>query len=221
MEVTRRSLLAVCGTLEGIAMSRSNPARFVLSVAAEVAAVVFIVSVLPRVDLRTSAGAAPTFSGSSHANEAPSLLPPIASWPTTAESRREAPTYETSYYQRRTQPAASPQSGRDLPPREPTPLIAVDPARPEYVEQRLDRSSQDLVNTVGSYVSQAASDLLQAPSPQPTSPPRTISPPAYRSPSGTANSPSSPPTGSFSTAPALPNAFPTQPQPQPRPWVRY
>lgn len=208
-------------------MSRSNPARFVLSVAAEVAAVVFIVSVLPRVDLRTSAGAAPTFSGSNQANEAPSLLAPTANW-ALPDSRREAPTYETSYYQRRTQPAAPPQSNRELPPREPTPLIAVDPARPEYVEQRLDRASQDLVNTVGSYVSQAASDLLQvqpqqAAPPQPTSPPRTISPPAYRSPPGTANSSPNPPAGSFSTAPALPSAFPTQPQPQPqpRPWVRY
>jgi hypothetical protein len=215
-------------------MSRSSPARFVLSVAAEVAAVVFIVSVLPRVDLRTSAGAAPSFSSEAGgANDAPSLVPPIANgpsvgqstalshsnWPAATERSTSGPTFETSHYQRRSPQQASPQFSRE--PREPPPLIAVDPARPEYVEQRLDRASQELVNTVGSYLSQAASDVLQVQPPPPAAPPRTTSPPSLSRLPPIA----SPPAASFSTAPAPSGSFATQPQPQspalPRPWARY
>jgi len=201
-------------------MSRSNPARFVLSVAAEVAAVVFIVSVLPRVDLRTSAGAAPSFSNQpGGANDAPSLLPAIANWPAATERSTSAPTYETSHYQRRSPQQASPQASREL--REPPPLIAVDPARPEYVEQRLDRASQELVNTVGSYLSQAASDVLQVRPTTPTAPPQTIPPPSLSRLPPIAI----PPAASFSTAPTPAGSFATQPQPQspalPRPWARY
>lgn len=211
-------------------MSRRSPTSFVFSVAAEVIAVVFIVSVLPRVDLRRSAGASPTaddrnFQGS----ESPSLLP-LPNWSAAADSQRERAPHETSYYQQRTQPTASsavsppavsPPANRDLPAREPAPLITVDPARPGYVEQRLDRASQDLVNTVGSYVSQAASDLLPvqptAPTPQRTAT-QPYAPALSRLPPAAAS-----PALPFSPTPATSGSFPTQPQSPspPRPWVRY
>jgi hypothetical protein len=204
-------------------MSRRSPTGFVFSVAAEVIAVVFIVSVLPRVDLRRSAGASPTSSDRvSRQSEASPLLTAVQNWPTAGENRQESPTHETSYYQRRTQPASLPSAGRDLPAREPPPLIAVDPGRPDYVEQRLDRASQGLVNSVGSYVSQAANDLLQVqppaagatPAPQPGSYAPSISRlPAAITPAAL-SLPATPPTsGSFATQP--------QTQMQPRPWMRY
>jgi hypothetical protein len=197
-------------------MSRRSPTGFVLSVAAEVIAVVFIVSVLPRVDLRRSAGAAPTnYDRTSQPNEAPSLLTSLPNWPTAADNKQERSTHETSYYQRRLQPSPLLSDTRNSTRREPPPLIAVDPARPDYVEQRLDRASQDLVNTVGSYVSQTANDLLQVPpppAPSPTIPlPRSDAPSISRLQQPTVAAP--PTSGSFPTQP--------HPQPQPRPWVRY
>jgi len=196
-------------------MSRRSPTGFVFSVAAEVIAVVFIVSVLPRVDLRRSAEAALNHAPAGEAATMPLRLP---QWGQTLDGPPSAQTYaqphETSYYQRRTQPelAREPSSERDL-----TPLIAVDPAKPGYVEQRLDRASQDLVNSVGTYVSQAATDLLQVQPPpvapqrpgQPVQPGASPLPPSFPA---AANS-----SGSFPTRSQAPTAAPAQP----RPWVRY
>jgi hypothetical protein len=198
-------------------MSRRSPTGFVFSVAAEVIAVVFIVSVLPRVDLRHSAGAAPS---SAQTSTGPTSLLPLPGWGQAADNRPSPPAFETSYYQRRTQPD---------PPREPsherefTPLITVDPAKPGYVEQRLDRASQDLVNTVGSYVSQAATDLLQVPPPAAA---QRLAPPQSSSPAVPRLSSSIPPLApSFLASPPTSGSFPTQsPSPsqaQPRPWMRY
>jgi hypothetical protein len=206
-------------------MSRRSPTGFVFSVAAEVIAVVFIVSVLPRVDLRRSAGASPTsYDRITPPNETPSLLTSVPSWPISAERHRQPSTHETSYYQQRSQPADLPRSSPNLPTREPPPLITVDPARPDYVEQRLDRASQGLVNTVGSYVSQAANDLLSAPppaaAPQPLEQQRSYAPSVSRLPSAV-----TPLVPTLPTAPPTSGSFPTQPQShpprQPRPWVRY
>ena len=200
-------------------MSRRSPTGFVFSVAAEVIAVVFIVSVLPRVDLRRTAGAALNGEPAGESAATPLQLP---QWGQTLDRQSSAQTYaqphETSYYQRRTQPepAREPSRERDI-----TPLIAVDPAKLGYVEQRLDRASQDLVNSVGSYVSQAATDLLQV---QP--------PPAQRGRDsmaattnhfGTPISPSSPDPFRLPSSPPSAGSFPTQPQApaQPRPWMRY
>jgi hypothetical protein len=195
-------------------MSRNSPAGFVLSVAAEVAAVVFIVSVLPRVDLRTSAGAAPTASSSPSIPHDPfALLPSVANLPAASDRRPAAPAFETAYDQRT-------PSGTDarLFHREPPPLIAVDPSRPDYVEQRLDRASQRLVNGVGSYLTHAATDLLPASPAAAAIPNRS---PAAPAPARLSQNPT-PRTTQFPSAPTFSGSFPTQPiAPEPRPWVRY
>lgn len=209
-------------------MSRRSPTGFVFSVAAEVIAVVFIVSVLPRVDLRRTAGAALNREPASESAATPLQLP---QWGQTLDRQSSAQTYaqphETSYYQRRTQPelAREPSRERDI-----TPLIAVDPAKPGYVEQRLDRASQDLVNSVGTYVSQAATDLLQVQPPpvgpqrpgQPVQPVLSSASPLPRYSSAIPPLPPSFPSaanssGSFPTQSPAPAAAPAQP----RPWMRY
>ncbi len=168
-------------------MSRPSSGGFLFGFVAEIAVVVAAVSLLPRIDL----------SGGQAAADLPPRLP--------AE--------ETSYYQRQPEPANgpshvaaaprfapqpldsfSPRSHRAAAEREPPPLIVVDPARPAYVEQRLDQASQSLVNGLGGYVARTADNLLS----QPSAPA-----PAAGQPSG----------GSFSAPPAS--------RPLPRPWIRY
>jgi hypothetical protein len=211
-------------------MSRRSPTGFVFSVAAEVIAVVFIVSVLPRVDLRRSAGAAPSTPTMNPAMREPNEPLALPSWGQTVDARPNPPPRETSYYERRPQAVDVPREfsrERDI-----TPLIAVDPAKPGYVEERLDRASQELVNSVGSYVSQAATDLLQV-QPPPAGPQRIGQPvppdaspvPRYSSaitplaPSfpATAQSAAAQASGSFPTQSAVPTKTPVQP----RPWMRY
>jgi hypothetical protein len=210
-------------------MSRRSPTGFVFSVAAEVIAVVFIVSVLPRVDLRRTADAALNRDPASESAATPLQLP---QWGQTVDRQASEQTHvqphETSYYQRRTQPELARETSRE---RDITPLIAVDPAKPGYVEQRLDRASQDLVNSVGSYVSEAAADLLQVQPPPvgPQRPGQPVQSGASQLPRYSSSIPPLPP--SFpATAPAA-GSFPTQPltfgpaatpgSAQPRPWMRY
>ena len=184
-------------------MSRSSPTGFAFSILFEIAAVVVIVSFLPRVDLRPLASAVagqnpaqPSF----HSNQSmDSPISPVA-W-TTPSIRREPAGHETSYYERHAsnsglRPAAvgsfpvqpapplieREQQRAEIPPR------AEVSQRPEYVEQRLDRASQQLVNSVGTAVTSAADNWLR-PSP-------TVQP-------------------SFSRQRNIPT--PTQP----RPWIRY
>ena len=109
-------------------MSRRSPTSFVFSVAAEVIAVVFIVSVLPRVDLRRSAGAAAGGAPAVEFLSNPAPLP-LPTWGQTAEAPPRKPAHETSYYERRTQPEAAREPSRE---REITPLISVAPAQPGH-----------------------------------------------------------------------------------------
>jgi hypothetical protein len=197
---------AVRDKLEGVAMSRLNPLGFVLSIIVEVAAVVFIVSLMPRIDLRpaaaepTTAGGTNLVSSTLNASQFP-LIPLKPDWPPAESRAPRLPPQETSYYQRRAE--AAPVQGSPAPAattRQPPSLITVDPARPAYVEQRLDQASQGLLNGVGSYVARAAEDFVRY---QPTAPPQqpiATPPPAAALPRRSA--------GSFTTTP-------------PRPWMRY
>ncbi|HZN34440.1 MAG TPA: hypothetical protein VFB80_11500 [Pirellulaceae bacterium] len=129
-------------------MSRPSSGGFVLGFAAEIAIVVAVVSLLPKLDL----------SGG-RAVPAADLPPSLVSQP-----------QETSYYERRTEnapPLREPAvARRDLPVlREPPPLIAADPSRPAFVERRLDQASQKLVNGLGSYVARSADNLNLPPPP--------------------------------------------------------
>lgn len=123
-------------------MSRQNPAGFAFSMLFEIAAVVAIVSLLPRIDLRPSVSASQSF-------EAPAARgfesPPVIETPRWVESSRTN--------------AATPV------PTAP-PLIDAGSARPQYVEQRLDRASQQLLNSVGGAVNNAAGEWLR-PAPVP------------------------------------------------------
>jgi hypothetical protein len=149
-------------------MSRQSPAGFILGVIAEVAAVVLVLAFLPRFD----------FAGAPAKAAMPETDPMIHSvadqrataGPTRPRSDSSTiPSFatseaiqETSYYKRSAPPsfpvATDPIS---LPNRQPPPLIVVDPERPRYVEQRLDRASQQLINSVGSFAVNAADEMTQ------------------------------------------------------------
>ena len=201
-------------------MSRSSPTGFVLGVVVELVAVVFIVSLVPKIDLSSAAGdvrTTPTelasFSQPSSANSPPRLVEATPLLPVSTAPSFKTNPQETSYYQRRSELAASPLPVTEQAlSRQPPPLITVDPARPGYVEQRLDRASQGLVNSVGSYIANSADELRRlpqlattvtspAPAPEINFPTTSTQSPSQsavrqRTPSGTA-------------------------QAQPRPWMRY
>jgi hypothetical protein len=141
-------------------MSRQGPFGFGLSVLFEIAAIVAIVSLLPKFDLRPSASAE---AGSLPAVEQPNVISPVG-WmgmerPRDFESRPAAnypPQIASS-------PSVAPAGG-SFPTREASPLIEVEAQRPQYVEQRLDRASQRLVNGVGTAVADAH-NWLRVPAP--------------------------------------------------------
>lgn len=122
-------------------MARSNPAGFAFSILFEIAAVVAIVSLLPRVDLRPTASASQTFGP----NSPTSFNSPVIETPSWTDNRR---------------PFDSPPASTA------PPLIQDNLSRPQYVEQRLDRASQQLLNSVGGAVNHAAEEWLR---PQPNS----------------------------------------------------
>jgi hypothetical protein len=199
-------------------MSRNNPLGFAFSLVVEIAAIVAIVSFLPRIDLRPAASAADTSSGLVNVGRsgAPESTVSHVGW-TTPDGRELArPAAETSYYQRRTgQSSATDAVGNSLPQREPPPLIVADPRAPGYVEQRLDRASQQLVNSVGSAVVNAADEWINYQ--QPTASPRLSFP----------VQPATPVVGGTPTTFA-PGAAVASRRPaagsnttQPRPWIRY
>ena len=169
-------------------MSRPNSGGFLFGFVVEIAIVVAVVSLLPRVDL----------SGKQTAADLPPRLLP----------------QETSYYQRQPEPVSRPVAVAPAPritpqpletfitrppqaaeQREPPPLIVVDPgAQPAFVEQRLDRASQGLVNGLGDYFVRTAESIA----PTPALPAETTR---------------SAPGGSFPTRPVRATL--------PRPWMRY
>jgi hypothetical protein len=200
-------------------MSRSNPTGFVLGVIVELAAVVFIVSLVPKIDLRSAAGDTRTipteyasFSQPSSAAP-PTLVRATPLPPASTEPSFKTIPQETSYYQRRTEPTASPLPATEAAlSRQAPPLITVDPARPGYVEQRLDRASQGLVNSVGSYIANSADELRRLPQPI-TNVTSSSAAPEINFPTISTQSPS--PSAARQRPPA------GTAQAQPRPWMRY
>src|SRR5687768_8514146 len=100
-------------------MSRQSPTGFVFSMVVEIAAVVVIVSFLPRVDLRPAATAAD--DNYSQRRKVEPALSPLA-WRAIDKDSTQHPTRETSFYARsaadlatKSQPASS------VPRREPPP----------------------------------------------------------------------------------------------------
>jgi hypothetical protein len=149
-------------------MSRSNPAGFALGILVEVAAIVFVVSLLPRIDLQPPAD------------------------PLVAD--REPAFSEVPASQWRAPPS----------------LIAVDPDRPGQIERQLDRASQQLINTVGSYAIRTADNVARA-----------LPPPA----SDLSQATTRPTAQAQSDLPqSLSPTVHRQPHPSdqpPRPWIRY
>lgn len=195
-------------------MLRPSSGGFVLGVAAEIAVVVAAVSVIPRLDLsggRAASAAAPAaFVPAPHETVFYEQPTPAPARPPARDYAAQSPRLFAS-----APVAASPTY------REPPPLITADPTqpgyaeqRPAYVEQRLDRASQGLVNGLGSYVSRAAGNFspenLRQPAPALSPLPPTYSPPPAWQPPQTA----APQSASFATKP------PAQAV-QPRPWMRY
>jgi hypothetical protein len=173
-------------------MSQQSPTGFAFGILIEIAAVVGIVSLLPRFDLRPANSAA--------ADQTPPPAPDSSVTPIgwNEPVRENVAARPTSYYQRQTPVTTAPireapafqSPTREELVRMAPPLIEVDANRPQFVEQRLDRASQSLVNSLGTAVTQAA-DSWRRDVPQPT-----IPGPASRQPPG-------------------------QQQTQVRPWIRY
>lgn len=116
-------------------MSHKNPISFGFSILFEIAAVVAIVSVLPRIDLRPSAAASQT-PVYPVMNKATGKTESYASWPRTSWGNNAQ---------------SSPEQH----------VIEASPKSPQYVEERLDRASQQLLNRVGGAVNQASDDLFR------------------------------------------------------------
>lgn len=134
-------------------MSRRNPVRFMLGLAIELTALVVGVSLLPKLPWNELAGRNRNLE---IADERPTLTqqPPETFFSGQPVVVQSAP------------PAGAPPS-----------YYAGNPAQadPTYVEQRLDQAGQQLLTGVSTYLSRAASELLQ---PAPTSPVSSFSPPA-------------------------------------------
>ncbi len=177
-------------------MSRHSPTGFGFSILLEIAAVVAIVAFLPRVDLRPSVASAFTQDIATVAAQTPTTdasVSPVG-W-TALDIRNGEATRPTSYYERATnQSSSSPPTGSFSAPPAP-PFIETNRPDPKYVEDRLDRASQQLVNSVGSAVTTAANDWLPPPKPQ----------------SPTLNTVHRPRVGQTTTTTTS----------QPRPWLRY
>src|SRR5205823_1628736 len=133
-------------------MSRQSPTGFLFSIVFEIAVVVAIVSFLPRVDLRPRAeasGAVIPQAVVAQPFPARTTITPVG-WTDDSPNSPQPTSHETSYYQR---PAAPPAAevviATPAPTRQSPPLIPAPPVDPASVEERLDRASQRLVNTVG------------------------------------------------------------------------
>ena len=122
-------------------MSRKSPTGFVTGLIAEIAIIAAVVSLLPRVPL----GRAAPVAHEQIANERPSLVPRPEPLPPPDDDWRTAVS-------RPVEPASTPQL--DLPP-----------ADPAYVEKRLDKAGQHLLEGVSQYLSQQAKEVFQPPQP--------------------------------------------------------
>jgi len=174
-------------------MSRHSPTGFGFSILLEIAAVIAVVAFLPRIDLRPSAASAafsPDAVESRVQIPAETPVSPVG-W-TAFDIRNGEATRPTSYYERAAAPSpgAAPTGSFSTQPA--PPLIETPRVDPKYVEDRLDRASQHLVNSVGSAVTNATNSLLPPQKPQ----------------SPATNRVQRPPMGQANTS-------------QPRPWLRY
>jgi hypothetical protein len=198
-------------------MSRHSPTGFVFSLVVEIAAVVAIVSFLPRIDLRPTATAAAASNVQAVLGQPAKAEPAVSpvGWTTPDGRDLVRPAAETSYYQRRGPQSFSTEPPAPSPQREPPPLIVADPSTPGYVEQQLDRASQQLVNSVGTAVVQAAGDMMSYPQPAPSSRPSFPTQDVSLIPS--------PPQLTFTSPPPAATRRPAAASTptQPRPWIRY
>jgi len=117
-------------------MSSKNPISFAFSVLFEIAAVVAIVSVLPRVNLRPTVSASQDSLATLPLQTTDLRTSPLPSWANTGRNNDQVSSQAP-------------------------PLIEATPASPRYVEQQLDRASQRLLNSVGGAVNQASQDWLR------------------------------------------------------------
>jgi hypothetical protein len=144
----RSSVVSTNGKYGVAAMSRQSPFGFTFSMLIEIAAVVAIVSYLPRIDLRPSATAAdvPQRVNGDSALQVPAALSTIRFSP---PERAEAAPRETSFYQPRlltspeTAPSAPRQSSREAPP-----LIAVDADRSTSRSTSIGPASSSSIRSV-------------------------------------------------------------------------
>jgi hypothetical protein len=134
-------------------MSRSNPLGFAVTMAVEVAVVAGLVTLLPKVDLKPDSAIARP--GSPYAASAEESVAVVS---TGYEPAASIATHETSYYRQRAAEAASDVVTNQT---SAPPLINDDTSQRRYVEQRLDRSSQQLLNSVGGYVSNVVAPLAR------------------------------------------------------------
>jgi hypothetical protein len=187
-------------------MARHSPGGFGFGILVEVAVIVAIVSLLPRIDLRPAMASVDAAENSTRSMPATysdvSRSEPVTyqteepvvpvGW-TPIDIKNGEARQATSFYARSaaaSQPSDAPSGSfsTDTPA---APAIELQQPPPRYVEERLDRASQRLVNSVGSAATSAAERFL--------------------------------PTTTFKqSAPAKPQqARPAQAGTQHRPWLRY
>ena len=139
-------------------MSKKSPAGFVTGLVAEIAIIAVVVSLLPRVPLGRAAPIAP----SEVADERPSLVPRPEPLPPPADNWRTA-------------------VGRPVDAAAGLPLD-LPPADPVYVEKRLDKTGQQLLEGVSHYLSRQAQELLQTSPAADQSPSERVAPPRTAAP---------------------------------------
>ena len=180
-------------------MARQSPAGFAFGMLLEIAAVVVIVSLLPRFDLRPKTSASEPLAQTNFVSaknderlELPAAVSETITFPTS--TMPETPKPVTGSFA--TAPSTTRLAGHE-------------------VEGRLDRASQQLVNTIGTAAADLATDVMHAAS-RPQLPATTTMP---------AN-PFAPRADRPRYTPVSPPMLPPQPAhqataPQPRRWVNY
>ncbi len=142
-------------------MSQKSPTGFFTSLIAEVVIIAAVVSILPRVPL----GRAEPVARQEVADERPSLAPQFSQAPRPEPLPPPSDNWRTAV----SRPVES----------HPQPSLYLPRADPAYIEKRLDRASQQLLEGVSGYLSRQAQELLQ-PEASPIGKPPAREAPAFR-----------------------------------------
>jgi hypothetical protein len=132
-------------------MSSKKPAGLFGGLILEIGLVLLVVSLLPKLPLGQAAGKVPAGEVDEMADQRPSLAPP------------PAPLARESVNWRAAVDSAIPSGLEPLPAPATRDLAPLPPVDPNYVEQRLDRAGQKLIDQMNSLLTRQAERLLDVP----------------------------------------------------------